>query len=292
MRAGRILAGAILYGLALVVHGPAFGQATPAQSAFRDEMAQRLSTALGRATVSPVADDWQQLFVDRPGQDHDLTVNLGRIWSYCEQANKADCENVKTAFISKTIKEPPPASSKDLRVIVRDETYVDYLRSLQKTDKSAIFLIKPIGEDLYELLAVDGPETIALVNESTLDKLKLSTSEAWALAESQTAAILPKLPTAEQLTKNPVAFQDFDYLGSLLVQREAFGKLAAAVGPDLFVTAVSDRFVFVATMPDGPGLEKFAGTVRDDCKAQERCLSPYIYRFRNGQWRIATNSGH
>ncbi|WP_298195094.1 hypothetical protein [Novosphingobium sp.] len=40
-------------------------------------------------------------------------------------------------------------------------------------------------------------------------------------------------------------------------------------------------------MPDGAKLDGFAETVRKDCAEQERCISPHIYRFRNGQWRIA-----
>jgi transcriptional regulator with XRE-family HTH domain len=64
-------------------------------------------------------------------------------------------------------------------------------------------------------------------------------------------------------------------------------KIAALVGPDLFVPVVFDGFVFVAALPDGPALEDFAATVSKDCAEQERCISPHIYRFRNGQCRIA-----
>ena len=63
--------------------------------------------------------------------------------------------------------------------------------------------------------------------------------------------------------------------------------IAAEAGPDLFVTAVSDHFVFVGSMPDGARLEAFKQTVREDCAAQQRCVSPNIYCFRDGRWMIA-----
>lgn len=267
---------------------PAVGIALPSdQTAFRNDMAQRLVKALGGAKVDAVDGDWQQLKVDREGEDHDLTINLGRVWSYCEQASAEDCETVKSAFIDKSIVEPPIAKREDLRIIVRDSQYVEYMRSLRADSKPMAWPVHQIGDDLFAILAVDGPETIALADGKTLSKLGLSESDAWALAKRQTIARLPMLPTPETLAKQPVAFQDGAYLGSLLIQREAFRKIGDAVGPDLIVTVVSDSFVFVARMPDGPGLEKFAASVREDCKAQERCISPHAYRFRDGQWRIA-----
>ena len=43
----------------------------------------------------------------------------------------------------------------------------------------------------------------------------------------------------------------------------------------------------VGPMPDGPSLEAFRETVDEDCRAQPRCVSPNIYRFRGGRWVIA-----
>ena len=61
----------------------------------------------------------------------------------------------------------------------------------------------------------------------------------------------------------------------------------AITPPALSVTAVSYRFVLVCTLPSGPKLEDLRQTVREDCDAQPRCVSPNIYRFRDGQWVIA-----
>lgn len=278
-------------GTILAVMIPAAAHAAQSQTEFRDEMIERLSKALGGERVVPVEDDWQQIKVDREGKDRDLTINLGRIWSYCEEATAKDCKATKARFVASSIKEPPPAARKDLRVIVRDASYVAYAQTMGSKEKPATWLIRQIGDDLYGIMAVDGPETIALANGDTLAKPGLSEAEAWAIAGQQTFARLPSLPSPEELARPPAAFADAEYLGSLLLQQDAFAKIAARVGLDLFVTVVSDKFVLVAIMPDGPALERFAATVREDCKAQERCISPHIYRFREGQWRIAEKSG-
>jgi len=127
----------------------------------------------------------------------------------------------------------------------------------------------------------------ALANPATLTKLGLTAQEAWDMADRQPRAKLPMLPELKTLLKRPVGFADGERLGSLLTQRDTFEKIAALVGLDLFVPVVFDGFVFVAALPDGPALEDFAATVSKDCAEQERCISPHINRFWNGQCRIA-----
>src|SRR5690606_9417433 len=102
-----------------------------------------------------------------------------------------------------------------------------------------------------------------------------------------TKEILPPLPSSKQLRESAIAYEDEEYLTSLLVDLSAWEEIAREVGPDMFITAVSDQFVLVATMPAGKNLEDFRRTVADDCAAQERCISPDIYRFREGKWVVA-----
>jgi hypothetical protein len=115
-----------------------------------------------------------------------------------------------------------------------------------------------------------------------LAKLGIDEDTAWTLAERQTIRRLPPLPTLEQLKTDAVAFENQEYGASLLVRLTDWSNLSAKVGPELFVTAVSDQFVFVGIMPDGAGFEKFRKTVADDCKHQQRCVSPNMYRYREG----------
>lgn len=271
------------------------GRAEDVQAAFVKEMAHLVGKAHPTGHVKQSSEDWQELVIDFPGEDHDRIVNIGRIWIYCLTAAKADCKFAKDEFARKTALLPPEGKVGDLRVTVRDQVYYDYVKSLPSRGdvpggKAMDASARQIGEDLYEFLVLDSPETIALAGPEALQKLSISEEEAWRIAERQTAEKLPHLPTVEQLRENAVAFEEYEYLGSLLVQRDGFAALAKELGPDLFVTAVSDGFVFVGLMPDGEGLQKFSKTVAEDCASQQRCISPNIYRFRDGQWRIATKT--
>lgn len=266
------------------------------QATFVKDMVRLVQKMHPTGKVSAASDDWQELRVDFPGEDQDRAVNIGRIWSYCQTALKADCKTAKEEFARKTALRPPEGKVADLRVIVRDQVYYDYVKNLPArpdgvAPKAMDAHARRIGEDLYEFLALDGPDTIALAGPEGLKKLGISEEEAWRIAERQTAEKLPPLPTAEQLRGDAVAFEEYEYLGSLLVQREGFSALARELGDDLFVTVVSDGFVFVGLMPDGEGLRGFAKTVAEDCNAQQRCISPHVYRFRNGEWRIADTPG-
>lgn len=263
---------------------PSYAQAQ-SEAVFAADMRQRLQTKLADGKVSP--DKGETLTARITGGEWDgALVNFHRIYLYCQTASAADCEATKTEFFDRALVKPPSVTAGSLRLIVRDAQYVAYVRGLpSNADGSKIEMIaEQIGDDLWALLASDSAQATALVPESELKKLGMTRAEAWARAERQTREKLPPLPTVEDLGKNAVAFQDHEYLGSLLIDRAAWARIAAAVGPDLFVTAVSDGFVFVGTMPDGPRLDDFRKTVADDCAHQQRCLSPNVYRFREGRW--------
>ncbi|MBB4613078.1 hypothetical protein [Novosphingobium taihuense] len=274
---------------------PTAGFAEEGQDAFIKDMVRLVGKAHPTGEVKTSGDDWQEIRIDFPGEDDDRIVNIGRIWTYCQAVAKSDCKDAKEEFARKSALRPPEGKLSDLRVTVRDQVYYDYVRGpssqgYRPAAKAMDAYARQIGDDLYEFLVLDSPETIALAGPEALKKLSISEDEAWRIAERQTAEKLPPLPTVEQLRENAVAFEEYEYLGSLLVQRDGFAELARELGPDLFVTAVSDGFVFVGLMPDGEGLQRFSKTVADDCAAQQRCISPNIYRFRDGQWRIATGT--
>ena len=72
-----------------------------------------------------------------------------------------------------------------------------------------------------------------------------------------------------------------------MIDLPAWALLSKEVGPDLFITVVADRIIFVGVIGDGPPLEALKKTVVEDCLAQARCISPYVFRFRKGRWAVA-----
>ncbi|MBO9714060.1 hypothetical protein [Sphingomonas sp.] len=257
--------------------------------AFRDDMVARAHAILPEAILTPKSDDPLAVGFRRESGDADGEglMNFHRIYAYCLNASDEDCDGAKREFLSKITRKLPEARAEDLRLMVRDQQYLDYVKTLEaqaKTDKGPLAYYEPLGGGLYAFLAIDSPDAIAVAGAGALEKLKMTREVAWALALRQTRAILPDLPKGGELAKAAAAYQDQEYLASLLIDLAAWEKIAIAAGPDLFVTAVSDQFVFVGLLPDGPNLDDFAKTVRDDCKAQQRCISPHIFRFRDGHW--------
>ena len=273
--------------LALLLSASAPLPAVADEEAFTAEMLGRFRTALPGVTLTPKPGDRLAILAEG-GNWKDAQFNLGRIYHYCRQASTADCEAAKAEFVGKTTLPPPRMTRESLRLIVRDAEYVGYLRQLEAEDgPGTLALMEPIGEDLFALLASDSADATAVVGEKHLGELGLTRAEAWALGRRQTAAILPPMPTAAQLREGALAFQEYEYLASLLLDLPSWDALAREVGPDLFVTVVSDGFVFVGRLEDGPALAAFRETVAEDCAAQQRCVSPNIYRFRGGRWTIA-----
>ena len=201
--------------IAAIVALPTGACAEDGQAAFIKDMIRLVGKAHPTGEVKPSGDDWQELRIDFPGEDKDRIVNIGRIWTYCQSAKKADCKVGKEEFARKTALLPPEGKVSDLRVTVRDQVYYDYVKGLPSRGdvpdaKAMDALARQIGEDLYEFLVLDSPDTIALAGPDALKKLSLSEEEAWRIAERQTAEKLPPLPTVAQLRENAVAFEDYE----------------------------------------------------------------------------------
>jgi hypothetical protein len=272
-------------GLALFIAAPAMAES---EKAYQADMLARLHKAVPTATFTPQTDDPFAITITHgPDQMKEGTINLHRIFSYCQNAPKADCTAAKEEFVA-TLTAPVPVETKaDLRVIVRDKEYRDYSLGLFAKEPGRAPLTRQIGDDLFEILAFDTPETIRLAGPEDLKKYTMSIEEAWALGEAQTAKIISPPPSPEDITKGTVSLEGPAYVASALVQKSAWESLAKSVGPDLFMTVVSDHFVFVGITPDGPNFDARAKAVKDDCKEQQRCVSPHIYRWRDGMWKIA-----
>lgn len=222
------------------------------------------------------------------GDGQQGAVYLQRIFQFCLQASVADCESSKAIFVRHMMARPVPPSRATLRVIVRDTEYVNGALEIYSRGSQAIRpLTRSIGDDLHAVIASDSPTQIAIITTVILADIGLTEEEAWEVAYTNTAAALPAIPSAEQLQANWVGYRLPEYAASLLANPEGWRPLSVAIGPELFVTAVSDQTVMVGLLPAGPELEQFKQAVRDDCAAAERCISPNLYRWRDGRWTIA-----
>jgi hypothetical protein len=210
----------------------------------------------------------------------EMTVNFQRVFGYCQHAALADCAAARDSFVDNIVRYPvPPAPTPaSLRIAVRDAEYVSHVPA---------YVATPIGDDLFAILLSDSPGMTATVPPEALAGLGLTREQAWERAWRQTKAALPSAPTPALLAKGAVILQDQPFLASLLADTKAWRALADAAGPDLLLTVVADDLVFVARMPDGASLERFKRSVQEDCATQPRCISPNVYRFRDGRWVVS-----
>ena len=222
------------------------------------------------------------------GEDQgEQQIYLNRIFEYCAKASVADCSSTKERFVRGMTDLQRAVTLKSLRIIVRNSDYATAIAAMRDKDGQPTAFTRQLGDGLYMILAADAPDTIAMVNAGGLDELGITEEQAWDLAAIQTRVILPRLPNADAIRKAWQGFQGGDYLGSMAIDLEGWQALADAVGPDMFITVASDQVVIVGTLADGPDLTKLAEAVRGDCEAAPRCISPHVYRFRDGQWKIA-----
>ena len=260
--------------------------AAESEREFAQGMLEKLQAAVPDGEFRIASDDPLAIEMKHDGVWDDAVINTHRIYGYCRNASAEDCRAAADEFAASINIRPPEPKASDLRVIVRDKEYIDYLMQAgPDEDHQPVF--RPIGEDLVAIVAFDSPQTIALAMRPKLREFGLEDDEAWRVASAQTKAVLPELPPAARFAEGAVAFQEYEFLPSLLADTEVWGAISAEAGPNLFATAVSDYFVLIGTMPDGPELDRFKQTVIEDCEAQQRCISPNVYRFRNGRWVIA-----
>ncbi|MCL9999134.1 MAG: hypothetical protein NBV68_07105 [Erythrobacter sp.] len=265
---------------------PALAQNGPEARAFAADALPKIRAAFPDAEVAQEPGEPLQINITRKSETEPATINLHRVFGFCQNVDKDACEAELTGLIGILAKSPkaPEREAANLRVIVRDGQYWNYVLG---TGLDPLPPHRRIGDDLFAILAFDSPEAIALAPADRIAELGLSPENAWLFAERQTARIIPGLPEEGAKLDGLTVFQGEEYTGSMMAYAAQWEALAAANGPDLAVIANSDQFVVAAVVPDGAELEKYRGLAEEQCKLASRCISPNVYRWREGKWVIA-----
>lgn len=280
------LAFAALLAAMLVAGTPALAQTGSEARAFARDALPKIRAAFPDADVAQEPGEPLQINITRKGETEPAVLNLHRVFGVCQNVPADRCEAELTELIGMLANAPktPEGEAANLRVIVRDAQYWNYVLG---TKLDPLPPHRQIGDDLYAILASDSPGAIALAPADKIAALGLSPENAWLFAERQTARIIPGLPEDGAKLDGLTVFQGDEYTGSMMAYSAQWEALAAANGPDLAVIANSDQFVVAAVVPDGEELEKYRGLAEEQCKLASRCISPNVYRWREGKWVIA-----
>ncbi|WP_285711327.1 hypothetical protein [Erythrobacter oryzae] len=270
----------------LLAASPAQAQTGPEARAFAADALPKIRAAFPDAEVAQEPGEPLQINITRKGETEPAVMNLHRVFGFCQNVPKTDCEAETARLIAILAKASvnPEGEAANLRLIVRDAEYWNFVLG-SKLDPLPPH--RQIGEDLFAILVFDSPEAIALAPADRIAELGLSPENAWLFAERQTARILPGLPETGARIEGLVVFQGDEYTSSMMAYPERWAAIAEATGPDLAVIANSDQFVFAAMVPDGAELERYRDLAEDQCKLAPRCISPNVYRWREGRWVIA-----
>lgn len=277
-----------LLGLAVAL---LIGSAAPTDpAAFGTEMLQRLKQDYPAHRFQP-ADDPLSILRDKGSKEEEGTLNLHNVYAYCGSASSSECETSKAEWLRRVMLPPQIVTRESLRLMVRSADYVAFANDPSGTRAGGppVVFSRQIGDDLRLLVASDAPDTIQSVGPKQAAALGMSEAEVWAVAEKNMQAILPALPDASAIRKKATAFEGVPYGSAMLARSDYWRKVAEESGGELFVTVVSDDFLLVGTLPDR-SVTAFAPSVANDCAKAPRCISPHLYRFRGGQWRIADGS--
>lgn len=223
----------------------------------------------------------------------DVEINLDRVWGFCNHNPHDECEAAKNRFVSAVaeliIAESEKIERDNLRLAVRSREYVDSMAKIYEQKDGNRLLYKEIAEEISLVLVLDHPNTTSLVGSDQLKDLGLSEQKAFSVARRQMIAHLPHVPNYEDISERIVAYTDFDYAPSMLIE-EGWDQLALASKGKLFVAVPADNLVLVGLIDDGAALEKLRAAVREDFQAAERGVSPLVYRRVNGKWLAVRNN--
>ncbi len=275
--------GALALGILAV---PAAAQTDQAARDFAERVIPQVEAALPDVTVTSNAQEPLQLDLAGHPDWEDAEINLHRIYNFCLSASKTDCQAELDNMLSVITQPQPEYGPENLRVVVRDADYFSYV--LNMAEDESMPLHKQIGDDLFAIIALDSPQAIAIAPPENITDMGLTPDQAWELATKQTLDDMARIPLdeAEGFTEGMTIFEGEEYVASLLFDIEYWTKLSAILGPDMVVAAVSDQTAVVAVF-DPELLEGFKEAVAADCNTAARCVSPNVYRLRDGMWRIA-----
>jgi hypothetical protein len=275
----------LLAAFALTSAVPAAAQTQESEAAFTQRLAERLRAALPGREIR-IAGEFEIRVAQRTGDP--AQVFVGRIWNFCRTATAEECETSTARLIQGVVgvstREEEPVTRAQLRVAVRARIYCSEITRLGAGNTPAQRVImRDMAPDLCQVAMVDYPDRMRGLAVGDLTALGLTEEAAWQLAETQTVAALPQPVTFGQFEQGIVAVTGFDYIPSLLLNRDGWRALAAAQG-GLIVAVPADNMMIVARAATVTDLAGFRRATREAFDTAERQISDSVYRWTEQGW--------
>lgn len=254
------------------------------------------------ATIKATLPDAEVTVVDpltikvKPAAGEEMRINLDRIQHFCDAHSAADCASEKQRFlggIAEALTMDETVKPAQLRLLVRSSDdaaayTTEAGRAAREGNRPADPPIaRPFAEGVSVMLGLDYPNTTKIAGQSQLKDLGMSEAEAVALATRQVLAKLPKVPTLQEIERQPMVVSDIDYGASMMLEPERWRALALATGGRLFVAIPADNDVLIGTVEAGRDLRKTKEMVGERYAGASRGISPHVYRWSATGWVVA-----
>ena len=262
---------------------PALARTSEAE--FTRQMAERFRAAMPGVTIE-ISEPLQLLVGLAPDTGE---VNLGAIFISCQNNTVEECDADVASFVQQITEGmqelDAPIAREQLRVAVRSSDYCDHIGPMPTPGSENLGpIMRPYVSGLCALIMADYPRRMRGVTVEDLGRLGLETDAAWALAQRQTLANLPRPEALEGLRDSIVSVIDYEYIPSLMLNTEGWRTASAAAGGDL-ILAVPDNFMMiVARRSNVRDLEGFKALTRENFETADRGISPLVYRWTETGW--------
>lgn len=259
--------------------------APPSEAEFTRQMAERFRAALPGRDVE-ITEPLQFRIRAEP---EPLTINVGRVFNFCAHATADECRDSIDRFVASTADALSNAAAQitraQLRLLVRNTEYCDYAAAAGTSGNLRRPVTRNVAPGLCVILMADFPTTMRSVPAEDLRRLGLDADAAWALAERQTLADLPHPEAIEGLRGGIAVVTGFDYVTSLLLNREGWRAATAAQGELIVAVPASDTLVVARRAALGD-LAGFRAAVRQHFETAERGVSPNLYHWTAAGWAL------
>jgi hypothetical protein len=194
---------------------------------------------------------------------------------------------------SLTVSSPAPAKETTtqaegtaaLRVVVRDADATARRNKFiaeQYGAEGDLFSI-PYAPGLELVLVLDEPMASKVVGAGKLAELGLTQDEAMALGRRQVLAILPSIPSVDDINGGILKSPQIDNIGSLMLA-DGWDELDKALAGQLLVAVPSDDVIVVANLASEQKRSDFKLYVKQLHDDATRSVSPFVYARQSGSW--------
>lgn len=271
MGKGLMRRGLLALALGFLAPGASWGAAKLTMTDFRSRVAAEIHRQYPQAKIEAAGEG--QLEIELP--DHGGgSLRLDRAYALY-QGNPRELDNLVRVLVA-SLAPAPPLTAEALVVLARPT-------ALSRAEASPLF--RPLAGDLSLFVAVDRPDSYAIVSADELRAaLKLGDAAIWTRAIANTVA---KLPRNLRLTAGqPTEISTENGLASSLLAIDAFWD-----SPELsrsgavVVTPLARDVILVAPLSDTASVERLRALMKE-VQGDPNGLSNDLFVRRNGRWEV------